>query len=475
MSRLEPPRLRYRFGGFVLSPSRRCLLRDGAEVALIPRYFDLLVLLVAHRERAVSRREILDAVWSDVVVSDGALSQAVRSLRRALDDDRRDPRFIRTHSRHGYRFVFPGVIEEDDEAPIEGAHGATARPDVERGHGATDPSEAEADPFRAPLQRLLGAPSHPTEAEEEDLSDAAETLHCLGTAEVLHRLDRLPGHERARALLRDARWDTPGAGPVPLLGEPGGFTAARMLIELRLRRAVRLAGGRWLGAMLGGAFAGVVAGAGGGVALWLGPASRASAAVLAVLPLVGMVVGGVGAAGVGAGLALAEALARSARGIALAALGALGGCAVGATAHLIGMWTVQSLFGRDLAPVAGGFEGLVIGGAAGLGYALSTPTAQGGMATPHGAARARAAAFTGLACAAACLGLTWTGSTLGAMSLDFMAREFPGSQVSLTPLARLVREPEAGRVTISVIALWEGLLFGGGLAWGLSRRPKPRS
>ncbi|PYQ18150.1 MAG: CadC family transcriptional regulator, partial [Acidobacteria bacterium] len=53
------------------------------------------------------RREILDAVWSDVVVSDGALSQAVRTLRRALGDDPREPVFIRTVSRHGYRFVFP--------------------------------------------------------------------------------------------------------------------------------------------------------------------------------------------------------------------------------------------------------------------------------------------------------------------------------------------------------------------------------
>jgi len=106
--------VRYRFGPFVLAPARRLLLEGEREVALIPRYFDLLLLLVVRRNEAVSRRLIFDSVWSDVVVSDGALSQAVRTLRRALRDDPREPRFIRTVSRHGYRFVFPDLIEEPD-------------------------------------------------------------------------------------------------------------------------------------------------------------------------------------------------------------------------------------------------------------------------------------------------------------------------------------------------------------------------
>lgn len=93
--------MRYVFGEFVLCPSRRVLLVSGREVSLIPRYFDLLQLLIRRRNEAIARREILDTVWQDVVVSDGALSQAVRTLRRALGDDPRTPRFIRTVSRHG--------------------------------------------------------------------------------------------------------------------------------------------------------------------------------------------------------------------------------------------------------------------------------------------------------------------------------------------------------------------------------------
>ena len=101
-----PARRQYRFGPFILSPARRVLVRDGQELPLIPRYFDLLVLLVERRHEAVHRREIFDTVWSDVIVSDSALTQAVRILRRTLDDDPREPLYIRTVSRHGYRFVF---------------------------------------------------------------------------------------------------------------------------------------------------------------------------------------------------------------------------------------------------------------------------------------------------------------------------------------------------------------------------------
>jgi len=83
--------IRYRFSDFTLSPRRRLLLRKGAEVPLIPRYFDLLVLLVERRHEAVHRRDIFDRVWTDVIVSDSALSQAVRTVRHTLGDDSREP------------------------------------------------------------------------------------------------------------------------------------------------------------------------------------------------------------------------------------------------------------------------------------------------------------------------------------------------------------------------------------------------
>ena len=110
---------RFRFGPFIVSPAHRTLRREHTEVPLIPRYFDLLVLLLSERQRVVERQEIFDRVWTDVVVSDGALSQAIRTIRRSLGDDPRAPRFIRTVSRHGYQFVSREVCEETDDGPFD--------------------------------------------------------------------------------------------------------------------------------------------------------------------------------------------------------------------------------------------------------------------------------------------------------------------------------------------------------------------
>jgi hypothetical protein len=223
----------------------------------------------------------------------------------------------------------------------------------------------------------------------------------------------------------------------------------------------------------GGALSGLLAGTVGGLLLRFGPGSRAADTVPVILGLVGLAVGGLGAAGVGAGLAAAEVLVRSYRATALVLFGAVGGGVVGAGTHLVALWAIRGLFGRDLSPMAGGFEGLVLGGAAGLGYALTTPRAEGGMAAPHGRERARAVLATGLCCGAAAVTLAATGSHLGAMSLDFMARAFPGSQVGLAPLSRLLGEGEPGLLTRVVISGGEGFLFGSGLVLGLTRRARP--
>ncbi len=339
--------LRYRFADFTLSPSRRTLLRAGNEIPLIPRYFDLLLLLITQRNEAVHRQEILDRVWKDVVVSDGALSQAVRTLRRTLDDDSRSPSFIRTVSRHGYRFVFADVVEEDDTAPLPLLPLLPSLPLLEAADGGR-PSDS--DPWELLLERLLNSVARDSETNEEEDNDgrreAAEALHLLGTSETLRRLEGREGIAAARSLLRDTRWDVPTAGPVPLLGESGGLRASYHLVWLRLRRATRLARRRWAAAVTGGALAGLLSGMAGAILLRFGPGSQASDAVLIALGVVGLVIGGIGAAGVGAGLAAAEALFRSFRGGALVVLGALGGGAVGAAAHLFGRLTLEGLFGQ---------------------------------------------------------------------------------------------------------------------------------
>lgn len=151
---------RYRFGEFVVYPRRRQLLRDGTPVPLIPRYFDLLLLLLDRRDEAIDRREIFDRVWADVVVSDGALTQAIRTLRRAIGDDPRDSRYIRTVSRHGYRFVFDAVIVELDGS-------VSQRPAVDVPIPVPPRADDDSDGL---IQRLIANGS------DEDRRDAAEQL-----------------------------------------------------------------------------------------------------------------------------------------------------------------------------------------------------------------------------------------------------------------------------------------------------------
>src|SRR5262249_48888352 len=220
------------------------------EQPLIPRYFDLLVFLVERRQEAVHRRDIFDGVWNDVVVSDSALSQAIRTIRRTLGDDSREPRFIRTVSRHGYRFVFAEVVEEEDDGasmsgrpegrplPIQG----DAMPQLVTEAVAI----AEVDPFESLLQILTRAATTPD--EEETQREAAELLHSLGTSEALRRLGTRPRHAFARALLRDTRWDSASAGAVPIMSEPAPVATGAALIALRLRRAARIAATRWASA-----------------------------------------------------------------------------------------------------------------------------------------------------------------------------------------------------------------------------------
>ena len=317
---------RYRFSEFVLSPRRRVLTRDGREQPLIPRYFDLLVFLVEHRHEAVHRRDIFDRVWSDVVVSDSALSQAIRTLRRTLGDDSREPAYIRTVARHGYRFVFTNVVEEEDD----GGWQATAELAPPVGDAASDKDAL----FETLLKRVTDRAG--SADDEQDLRDAAERLHALGTAEALARLGERPHHAYARALLRDTRWDVPGSGPVPLFRQPGFVPAAATLIALRLRRAARVAAGRGLGASLGGAVAGMVAGTVGGFLLAAAPGSDAPLAVAGVLAAIGAGCGAVGGAGIGYGISAAEATARSQRAIVIVFGAALGGAFVGSAVQGLG-------------------------------------------------------------------------------------------------------------------------------------------
>ena len=101
------------FDRFVFDRQNRRLLAGDAPVELSSRYFDALALLVGEAGRLVSKERFNDEVWRGVPVTDEALTQCIKTLRRALGDDAARPRFIETVPKHGYRFIAPvvGVAE----------------------------------------------------------------------------------------------------------------------------------------------------------------------------------------------------------------------------------------------------------------------------------------------------------------------------------------------------------------------------
>jgi len=93
-----------RFGTFVFDPETRELLRRGVAVALSPKAFELLSLLVANRPKAMAKSDLLDQLWPDTFVVEKNLANLIGEVRDALGEDSSNPRFVRTVHRFGYAF-----------------------------------------------------------------------------------------------------------------------------------------------------------------------------------------------------------------------------------------------------------------------------------------------------------------------------------------------------------------------------------
>ena len=102
---MEKDAIVLRFGDFRLALAERRLTGPEGVVELGSRYFDALSLLVRHPSALVSKERFMDEVWRGIPVTDEALTQCIRTLRRALADEPGNPRFIETVPKHGYRFI----------------------------------------------------------------------------------------------------------------------------------------------------------------------------------------------------------------------------------------------------------------------------------------------------------------------------------------------------------------------------------
>jgi len=114
--------LSFQFEDFVLDAERRELRRAGDLIAVEPQVFDMIEFLVRHRDRVVTRDDLLDAIWNGRVVSESTLASLINAARRALNDTGEEQRLIRTVARKGLRFV--GEVADGKAASAVNAHAA---------------------------------------------------------------------------------------------------------------------------------------------------------------------------------------------------------------------------------------------------------------------------------------------------------------------------------------------------------------
>ena len=127
------------FGPFRLYPHLRRLERDKQQVELGGHAFDILRMLVSRAGQVVGKRDLVAGAWGSVVVGDGSLRLQINALRKALDDDSSDPRYIRNVTGRGYCFI----------APVSGAAGHAGRT-------ATRTSAPKLGKLPAQLARVVG-------------------------------------------------------------------------------------------------------------------------------------------------------------------------------------------------------------------------------------------------------------------------------------------------------------------------------
>src|SRR5215216_3757733 len=101
----------YQFGAFRLDSADRLLYREGELVALAPKAFDTLLLLVANSGQVLKKDEMMKQLWPDTFVEEGTLAQYIFLLRKVLGDS---AEWIQNHPRRGYRFSAPVKEFHDD-------------------------------------------------------------------------------------------------------------------------------------------------------------------------------------------------------------------------------------------------------------------------------------------------------------------------------------------------------------------------
>ncbi len=297
----------YRFGDFLLDALNRKLWRGNEAVDLSGRYFDALVLLVREHGQLVEKDRLFSEVWEGVVVSDSALTQCIKDIRKQLGDDAANPRYIETVPRYGYRFIAPVEVESADTVASIGP--------------------VEASPPQNPPSQNREEPPHP-----------------------------IPEREAQKRREHN-----------PWRPEPPPTAAALRFPALQL--TALQASVRWSGAgTVGGGVAGLFGGLLYGSMLTYAPPEpgMGTASILVVLLSLNVLIGLLGGFGVSVGMAAASWITGQRYPWSVAGA-ALGGLLIGGAVKLLAMDAFHLLVGRTPPEITGGIEGGLLGAALVLG------------------------------------------------------------------------------------------------------------
>ena len=218
------------FGEYRFQPDTGQLWFRGQEVRLTPKAAHVLKILVSNAGSPVSKADLFASVWSDVAVTDDALTTCIQELRRVLSDDAKRPQFIETRHRRGYQFI-AAVSREKAQAPVAEARTARAissiavlpYADMSPGHDQEYLCEGLAEDLINALTQVDGL---------------RQTLEVLPQVWVLHRLQFKLCQAPAGVVAPQPGQAVPVERPEFMFARDGHLRRHRLQVGVLLRQGI---------------------------------------------------------------------------------------------------------------------------------------------------------------------------------------------------------------------------------------------